>query len=86
MALLGDIDAGFAPSRLKRDTPAPVRAPVDYQVDGRARHGDLYLPPQGARGGLVLVPGVTPAALVILLRHVKRASRAGGSRSGEAAA
>ena len=61
MALLGDIDAGFGPSRLKDETPAPIRAPVDYQVDGRARHGDLYLSPDGARGGLVLVPGVAEA-------------------------
>ena len=61
MALLGDIDAGFGPSRLKDQTPAPIRAPLDYRVDGRARHGDLYLSPEGARGGLVLVPGVAEA-------------------------
>ncbi len=58
--VLADIDAGAGPSALKEQTPAPVRMPVRYTVDGRARAGDLYLPGNGALAGMVLVPGITP--------------------------
>lgn len=55
---LEDIVAGANPSRLKAQTPVPRRQGVRYVIDGRARSGDLYLSPQGARAGIVLVPGV----------------------------
>lgn len=41
--------------------PAQPRAePIGYRVDDRAHVADLYRPPDGARAGLVLVPGLTP--------------------------
>ena len=58
--VLADIDAGAGPSDLKAQTPAPVRRPVRYTVDGRAHAGDLYLPGDGALAAMVLVPGITP--------------------------
>ncbi len=58
--VLADIDAGAGPSALKEQTPRPVRRPVRYTVDGRARAGDLYLPGDGALAAMVLVPGITP--------------------------
>lgn len=57
--VLADIGAGTGPSTLKEQTPQPVRVPVRYAVDGRERHGDLYLPGTEALAGMVLVPGVT---------------------------
>jgi fermentation-respiration switch protein FrsA (DUF1100 family) len=58
---LEDISAGSLPSRLKEQTPEPVRRTVAYEVDGRSHKGDLYLSPEGANAGIVLVPGVVPA-------------------------
>ena len=57
---LEDIAAGFAGSRLKDKTPRPERSAVDFNIEGRAYQGDLYLSSQGTRAGIVLVPGVVP--------------------------
>jgi dienelactone hydrolase len=55
---LEDIIAGDRPSRLKAQTPPPSRQVIDYSIDGRSHIADLYLSPQGARAGIVLIPGV----------------------------
>lgn len=61
LLVLADIVAADATSRLKDSTPPPVRRPVSYVVDGRARSGDLYLPGAGKPlAGVVLVPGAVP--------------------------
>ena len=57
---LEDIAAGFSGSRLKDKTPRPERRAVDFNIEGRAYQGDLYLSSQGTRAGIVLVPGVVP--------------------------
>jgi pimeloyl-ACP methyl ester carboxylesterase len=59
---LEDIAAGYSESRLKAQTPTPLRQLISYRgSEGRQFHGDLYLPRQSARAGIVLVPGVVPA-------------------------
>ena len=58
---LEDIAAGHARSRLKEQTPTPVRQSVHYQAGSRHYRADLYLSPEAARAGIVLVPGVVPA-------------------------
>ncbi|MFQ5786173.1 MAG: alpha/beta hydrolase [Alphaproteobacteria bacterium] len=58
MRVLADIDAGFAPSRLKETTPAPTRTAVVWSSGGAPRRADLYRPGETASGRLVLVPGV----------------------------
>lgn len=55
--MLQDVAAGEGASRLKRTTPAPLRQPVAYAVEGRQHSGDLYRPAAGAKAALVLVPG-----------------------------
>lgn len=57
---LEDIATGYGPSRLKERTPEPIRRTIDYAIEGRDYRGDLYLSPQGALAGIVLVPGVVP--------------------------
>ena len=52
---LEDIVAGTDASRLKAQTPVPQRRGVSYVIDGRSRSGDLYLSPQGALAGIVLL-------------------------------
>jgi len=59
--VLQDIAAGEGDSKLKQTTTAPRRVPVVYQVDGRERRGDLYLP-ENIRAALVAVPGAVPLA------------------------
>lgn len=56
--VLADLAAGSTDSTLKRITPTPIRSAIAYDVDGRARQGDLYQPrqPHGP-AALVLVPG-----------------------------
>jgi hypothetical protein len=56
--VLADIAAKDGPSRLKARTPMPVRSPVTYGVNGRRYQGDLYLPGDKPRAGIVLIPGV----------------------------
>lgn len=58
---LEDIVTGGGPSRLKAMTPRPTRRTIRYTIDGRGRMADLYLSPQGARAGIVLIPGVVEA-------------------------
>lgn len=58
--LLEDIEAGPAASELKATTPAPTRQHIDWQVEGRARGGDLYLPGRQPMARMVLVPGLSP--------------------------
>lgn len=58
--VLADIEAGHGPSRLKSTTPAPQRTEVTYAARGGTRLADLYEPGAPARGGIVLVPGLTP--------------------------
>lgn len=58
--VLADIDAGTGPSALKEGTPDPRRRTVGYSVAGWARVADLYLPGDGAKASMVLVPGATP--------------------------
>lgn len=58
---IADIQAGAGPSLLKRFSPVPERQAVDYAVAGRRHAGDLYLPADEVRAGIVLVPGAHPA-------------------------
>jgi fermentation-respiration switch protein FrsA (DUF1100 family) len=58
---LEDIMAGSGHSRLKARTPLPSRQSIGYEIDGRQYMGDVYLSPEGAKAGIVLVPGVVPA-------------------------
>ena len=53
-------DLAYAPatSRLAAQTPLPSRESVSIMIGGEDRAADLYRPPQGARAGIVLVPGV----------------------------
>lgn len=55
---LEDIVTGDNPSRLKTRTPSPARNTVNYSIDGRNNFADVYLSPEGARAGIVLIPGV----------------------------
>lgn len=56
--LLEDIMAGESLSRLKVKTLTPARRTIEYTIDGRHNIADLYLSPQGAQAGIVLIPGV----------------------------
>ncbi len=61
LLVLADIVAVGASSRLKENTPMPLRQPIPFVVDGRSRSGDLYLPGEGRPlAGIVLVPGAVP--------------------------
>jgi pimeloyl-ACP methyl ester carboxylesterase len=55
--LLADLGSGADNSLLKRVTPRPQRQSLAVPYDGRRLAGDLYLPGERARAGLVLVPG-----------------------------
>ena len=55
---LEDLASGLATSRLAAQTPRPVRESISFMTGGEERAADLYRPPQGARAGIVLVPGV----------------------------
>ena len=57
---LEDIAAGSGGSRLKDKTPRPERRSIEFNIEGRAYQGDLYLSSQGTKAGIVLVPGVVP--------------------------
>jgi len=58
---LEDIIAAARHSRLKAATPMPERRPVRYEVEERGYDGDMYLPGEAVRAGIVLVPGVVAA-------------------------
>jgi dienelactone hydrolase len=55
---LEDLASGLATSRLAAQTPRPARESISFMTGGEERTADLYRPPQGARAGIVLVPGV----------------------------
>ncbi len=59
--MLGDVAAGEGPSALKKATAPPQRRLVTVPVAGGAIAADLYQPAEGARSGMILVPGVAPA-------------------------
>ncbi|MBC7908476.1 MAG: alpha/beta hydrolase [Rhodospirillaceae bacterium] len=76
--VLGDLTAGSGPSTLKRLTGRPQREGVSWTVDGRKNSGDLYLPAEKAKVGLVLVPGAAKEGkddprLVALAQSLARA-------------
>lgn len=76
--VLGDLSAGNGPSTFKRLTGRPHRDSVAWIVDGRRNSGDLYLPAEKAKAGLVLVPGAAKdgkddARLVALAHTLARA-------------
>lgn len=52
-----DLAAGTGTSTYKTLTPRPERQSVTWTTDGRHNGGDLYLPAEKAKAGLVLVPG-----------------------------
>lgn len=56
--VLEDLASGLTTSRLESQTPPPMVREISYRVLGEKRVADLYLSPQGARAGIVLVPGV----------------------------
>ncbi|MDX2456569.1 MAG: alpha/beta fold hydrolase, partial [Gammaproteobacteria bacterium] len=55
---LEDLASGLATSRLAVQTPRPTRETISFMTGGEAHAADLYQSPQGARAGIVLVPGV----------------------------
>lgn len=55
---LEDLAPGLGTSRLEAQTPRPTRQSVEFMTAGNKRMADLYQSPQGARAGIVLVPGV----------------------------
>lgn len=76
--MLGDLAAGSAPSTFKTLTPRPERQTAVWNMDGRHGGGDLYLPAEKAKAGLVLVPGAAKAGkddprLVALAHTLARA-------------
>ena len=56
---LEDLASGLGSSRLAEQVPRPSRESIKLMIGGRDRAADLYRPPQGARAGIVLVPGMT---------------------------
>ncbi len=58
--VLTDIQAGPGPSALKEATEPPLRLPISFEIEGRLVEADLYLPAEGARAAMVMVPGVAP--------------------------
>jgi alpha-beta hydrolase superfamily lysophospholipase len=81
---LGDSEAGLvledlvtSDSRLRERVPDPNFRPVDFAADGQRLRGDLYVPADGTRAGIVLVPGLAVAGkddprLVALARTFAR--------------
>ncbi|MEZ4599800.1 MAG: hypothetical protein R2940_08425 [Syntrophotaleaceae bacterium] len=55
--LLTDIADAGKPSLLKRWTPEPERRAVNFKVGDKSYQGDLYLPAEEIKSGLLLVPG-----------------------------
>ena len=55
---LEDLASGLATSRLAEQNPRPSRESIRFMTGGEERAADLYLPPKGARAGIVLVPGM----------------------------
>ena len=55
---LADLASGLTTSRLAALTPRPVHEETSFMTGGEEHAADLYRPLQGARAGIVLVPGV----------------------------
>jgi alpha-beta hydrolase superfamily lysophospholipase len=55
---LEDLASGLAISRLASQVPRPLRESISFTTGGEQRAADLYHASQGARAGIVLVPGV----------------------------
>ena len=55
---LEDLASGLTTSRLAAQTPRPTRASISFMTGNEEHAADLYQPPQGARAGIVLIPGV----------------------------
>lgn len=55
---LEDLVSGHTSSRLVSQVPRPSRESINFMTGGEKRAADLYHPSQGARAGIVLVPGV----------------------------
>jgi len=55
---LADLASGLTTSRLAALTPRPAREAISFMTGDEERAADLYRPLQGARAGIVLVPGV----------------------------
>jgi hypothetical protein len=55
---LEDLASGLASSRLAAQVPRPSRESISFVIGSEERAVDLYRPPQGARAGIVLIPGV----------------------------
>jgi len=60
---LEDLASGLGTSRLAAQRPRPLRESVSFLTGGEERAADLYRPPQGARAGIVLVPGVAAGGM-----------------------
>jgi hypothetical protein len=58
--VLQDIAAGGDRSLLEQMTREPTRTAIGFEIDGRERKADLYVPGEVARAGMVLIPGLTP--------------------------
>ena len=76
--VLQDLASGLTTSRLEAQTPAPVVSEISYRALGESRVADLYVSPEGARAGIVLVPGVVARGkddprLVAVARSLARA-------------
>lgn len=81
---LGDSEAGLVledlvtrDSRLRERKPEPRSRPVRATAGGQPLHGDLYVPADRVRAGMVLVPGLAVAGkddprLVALARTLAR--------------
>ena len=55
---LEDLASGVTSSRLAALVPRPARESTRFMTGGEERAADLYRPSQGARAGIVLIPGV----------------------------
>ena len=81
---LGDSEAGLvledlvtSDSRLQERTTRPTFRALPFSEDGQPGRGDLYVPADGVRAGIVLVPGLAVAGkndprLVALARTLAR--------------
>jgi pimeloyl-ACP methyl ester carboxylesterase len=81
--VLQDIAAAQGPSRLKQVTAAPLHYPISYEVSGRSRNGELYLPGKlegcerteaaiNLHPAIVRGPGCPRAAIVLVPGAVPR--------------
>lgn len=55
---LEDLAAGHKESRLKSQTPEPIKMSIDYEIKRRQYQADLYIPQESTLASIVLIPGV----------------------------